>query len=163
MLTTRPKPACSMPGRTAWVAATAPATLTRHIRSNIARGGFLERSGFGGAGGVDQQQNRGRAPAAAAANAFAVAASSVTSAATANAAWPALTASCSGASRRPRTVTRAPAAVSAAAIARPMPVPPPVTSACCPARGDVSCRGLRRHQMILRRCMRRLAQIRTLC
>src|SRR5262249_54116128 len=58
---------------------------------------------------------------------------SVTSARRHPGASPAATASRSGASVRPITVTAAPARASAAATARPMPRPPPVTKACLPA------------------------------
>jgi hypothetical protein len=69
--------------------------------------------------------------------AFSIWASSVMSATTKRAEPPAAsirrTVSFRVSSVRPVTVTRAPSAASARALARPMPLPPPVTSAVLPA------------------------------
>ena len=51
----------------------------------------------------------------------------------------------SGSARRPQTTTRAPLAASSSAVARPIPVPPPVTSATRPALASAAS-GDRRRQ-----------------
>src|SRR5436190_4482417 len=75
----------------------------------------------------------GPSSASAASNAAATASGSRTSAGAATPAPIAATVSSSGSRRRPRTATEAPSRASSSAIARPSPVPPPVTSATRPS------------------------------
>ena len=124
---TRPKPRSIMPGSTARVRRSAPwkFTISRSNTSSPRRRNgpvsappaLLTRISIG----VSRRFGDWAGPMDCA---------SVMSAVIAPRAWPADNAARSAASSRPSAVTSMPAADSAAATARPMPLPPPVTSAC---------------------------------
>src|ERR1700710_2718335 len=127
MATTRPRRRSIMPGSTACVACTTPMKLTFIIRWNNAAS-ERPKGADSAAPALAMRMSTGWR-AAAAASADLTETSSATSATSANFAAPALTASSSVARLRPRMVTTAPASVRGAAPARPMPRPPPVTTA----------------------------------
>src|ERR1700719_1652242 len=115
-------------GSTAWTAWTTPMKLTSIIRPNNAASDFA--NGADSAMPAFAIRMSIGCRAAASAIAAVTAARSATSATPAKCAAPAATASSRVARSRPSTETVAPARASVDAISRPMPRPPPVTSAC---------------------------------
>src|SRR5262245_43066872 len=136
MCTMLPPPRSRMAGTTVLVSTNAP---TRLIRSTSAKSAAL--ISVSGARSLTAAELISASTPPSSARVVSTrrcaSASIPTSPATASALPPtfviASTTSASGSGRRPKTTTRAPSAANSSAVARPMPVPPPVTMATLPS------------------------------
>ena len=151
---TRPQPASRMPGRQARMVRKAPSRLVAiMLRQNSSD--ILWKARPSATPALAMQIWTGPRASTAAAILASTSASSRTSIARPNRPSPATSSSTS--CRRPVIVTCTPCAANALAMARPMPVPPPVTSACFPASSmsEFSSLHVRRHPRV-RRTARKL-------
>src|SRR5262249_6198035 len=134
----RPQPRATIPGRTAWLHNSAPRRLTSMPRHHLSRG--VSQKGPNGSTTPALLTSTSTDPrrCAMALRALVTPRGSVTSAENATASPPATRIRCVVSSRsaaeRAITATLAPEAASVCAMARPMPRPPPVTTATLPCR-----------------------------